>query len=1427
MKNIFRITLAVLLIMLFAAPGFADYYRGTGKKSSGPVIKSTAAGCLPGAGFKYLEVNNVRTRINTGGDMWWDFEVSQYEIPKGSGKTSMFSAALWIGGIDVNDQLKLAALRYRQGPDGGSAGSGNDFWPGPLTVDGTAAIDESTCAEYDKLYPINRTDIDEFVAWYENKAAYPGYQIPASIRDWPAHGDVSKKQSYYLAPFFDRGGDGDYNPDDGDYPYYDLSNELCHSSTSTKETQEGIVKGGLLADQVIKGDATLWWVFNDKGNIHTETEGTPIGLEIRAQAFGFSTNDEINNMTFYSYEIINRSTYRLTGTYFSQWVDTDLGYYLDDYVGCDVDRGLGYSYNGKPKDGGGQAWAYGDQPPAIGVDFFQGPYMDPDGFDNPSFKGDGLKGPSFHGDCSIVGLNGSSLNMTYGEEGNTQSSNVIVRSEAINGVNFGNGIADDERFGMRRFVYHNNSNSGVPDYMLDPDRAPEYYNYLKGIWRDNTKMLYGGNGHVSSGAYGPNCDFMFPGDTDVCDWGTNGLPPSGDKNWTEEIAGNQPGDRRFMQSAGPFVLEPGAVNYITVGIPWARAASGGPWASVKLLQVVDDKCQLLFDNCFAVISGPNAPDLSVRELDEGLVFYITNRKTNDAGNNFNESYTELDASIQAVSNSMGYDFDPYYRFEGYQVFQLKNSNVSVADIHDQELARLVYQCDVKNGVKQLVNHNFDQALNANVPVEEVNGADLGIQHTFSLTEDAFTGQTLVNHKQYYYLALAYGYNEYMTYSADPGSQDPGVIGMEGQKEVYLAGRKNIKVYTAIPHKNVGTISTNADFGDGVEITRLQGQGNGGNALELTDETVAEILQKSPVDSTNQFGSPNYPMAYKPKYKAGKGPIDVRVIDPLNVKNTEYILAFDSLVEYQQVVGDYTTPNYTAHWRLIDKSNNKVYYSDTTISYKNEQIFPEIGLAITIFEPLNPGPYLVGKTTGNPSADIWEIQIENNGLLSSDFTFADSSRSWLTSIPDIDGGGPFNWIRSGVVTDLLDQANNDFYPGKPYDPNSNYEKVISGTWTPYLMAASSEQDAQYGPANRNISKLSSLFSDVASVDVVFTSDKTKWTRCPVVEMCSDVTLAEGGVERFDVRAAASVNVDGKAGVVSSDPLYNSNYINETGMGWFPGYAINLETGERLNIVFGENSWLVGENGRDMIFNPTSHVTTQNEIVFGGMHYLYVFAHTTGKSIDIANIPAYDAGAKLRSSIPTTLAGGMQRAIVYSSAMYTSIPIAVPGQEWLSNDAKVSIRISKPYNRYYGASHVGSELLAGDTENNNFPMYSFSTKNIATTNDNIEKAKSELDLISVVPNPYFGYSSYETNQLDNRVKIINLPEKCTVTIYSTNGSLIRQFTKDETGTSIEWDLKNHAGIPISGGVYLIHIKADGVGEKIVKWFGTLRPVDLNSF
>ena len=86
--------------------------------------------------------------------------------------------------------------------------------------------------------------------------------------------------------------------------------------------------------------------------MHTESQAGALGFEIRAQAFAFSTNDEVNNMTFNNYRIINRSTFRLTNTYFSTWFDPDLGNYTDDIIGCDIARGLGYCYNSDTEDEG-------------------------------------------------------------------------------------------------------------------------------------------------------------------------------------------------------------------------------------------------------------------------------------------------------------------------------------------------------------------------------------------------------------------------------------------------------------------------------------------------------------------------------------------------------------------------------------------------------------------------------------------------------------------------------------------------------------------------------------------------------------------------------------------------------------------------------------------------------------------------------------------------------------------------------------------------------------------------------------------------------------------------------------------------------------------------------------------------------------------
>ena len=167
MKNILRYLVIAICCLLVTNAILAEEVHKVGVNKNTNTIKETAAGCASGSSFKYLDINNVRTLCYSYGNGWF-IENAEYEIPKGSKKTSMFSFSLWIGGIDINNNLKLAGYRYGQGASG-TAHTKNDYWPGPLTVDGTAAIDAETCATYDKLYPITRTEVQEFLAWWDDQ----------------------------------------------------------------------------------------------------------------------------------------------------------------------------------------------------------------------------------------------------------------------------------------------------------------------------------------------------------------------------------------------------------------------------------------------------------------------------------------------------------------------------------------------------------------------------------------------------------------------------------------------------------------------------------------------------------------------------------------------------------------------------------------------------------------------------------------------------------------------------------------------------------------------------------------------------------------------------------------------------------------------------------------------------------------------------------------------------------------------------------------------------------------------------------------------------------------------------------------------------------------------------------------------------------
>src|SRR5690606_3630122 len=105
----------------------------------------------------------------------------------------------------------------------------------------------------------------------------------------------------------------------------------------------------------------------------------------------------------------------------------------------------------------------------------------------------------------------------------------------------------------------------------------------------------------STGSTNIPTGIMYPGASDPLGWGLGGSPANPIAppfEWSERNPGpgaspNTPFDRRFVQSAGPFTLQPGAVNYITIGVVWARASSGGATGSFNLLLRADSKAQAL------------------------------------------------------------------------------------------------------------------------------------------------------------------------------------------------------------------------------------------------------------------------------------------------------------------------------------------------------------------------------------------------------------------------------------------------------------------------------------------------------------------------------------------------------------------------------------------------------------------------------------------------------------------------------------------------------------------------------------------------------------------------------------------------------------------------------------------------------------------
>jgi hypothetical protein len=515
------------------------------------------------------------------------------------------------------------------------------------------------------------------------------------------------------------------------------------------------------------------------------------------------------------------------------------------------------------------------------------------------------------------------------------------------------------------------------------------------------------------------------------------------------------------------------------------------------------------------------------------------------------------------------------------------------------------------------------------------------------------------------------------------------------------------------------------------VQRIEGKGNDGWSLEIEDSCFLQLANGS-----------NF--IHNPTYKGGHSPISIEMINNDNVTPGTYVFKMN-----HSDIG--------AGWWMYRIGGTDTILSDVAFGTYARQLIPQWGIAVR----LNSYQY------SNPYSSVVYTE-----PISFDVEYDDPSKKWLNFIEDVDGSHSQNWIRSGTVRSNCDFSTFPEFTDDPcrfldyigIDNEESYEDVLEGKFSPYRLVSKRTQNSIAGVDFQ--SSISSKDLDfLQSIDIVLTSNQSLWSRCPVIENQNDETRAMGGVKKQYARSGNSVDKNG---------LQDGS---GTGMSWFPGYAVNVETGERLNIAFGEDSDTPANNGTDMIWNPTSYISagSYESVVWGGKHMIYVF----GNEQDYPGMPSqngnYDEGAHAQSDFINGSASDRHR--FWRSCMWVGMPVLQHGHSLLETDARIKIRVKKPLEDF--------GFTLSDTINGTHPLYHVF---IDTLDYCAEQTWNSL-ASTVYPNP----SNVEaTIQFQNEVL-----EEMTLYVVDMNGKIVDQ----QASNCIQFKVNTSR---LEAGVYIYYLK-----------------------
>ncbi|MCK9559271.1 MAG: hypothetical protein M0R44_02360 [Candidatus Marinimicrobia bacterium] len=423
-------------------------------------------------------------------------------------------------------------------------------------------------------------------------------------------------------------------------------------------------------DPLLLGDMTIYSVWNDLTD-HGAYGSNPLNAEIHQLAWAFDRSDQIGDMIFQKWTIVNKSGKTWDDAYFAIWCDPDLGNGGDDQVGCDTTLGLGYCWNATDNDQN-----YGDDPPAVGFVFLQGPMTTSEG-DN-----------------------------VYLPDGR-----VFVNKKVINMSAFRSYNSDDSPKG-------------------DPSNAMQIYNFMQGLWKDGSVITEGDDGTDQNN---PPTKFMYSGDPES---GTGWLDSNpADRRFFMSTGPftMEPWVDSDVDGVAEFG-EPG-VQEIVAAVIVARGTSN--LNSVTELKRISGMIRSIYDMNFELSKPPRQPFVTASALPNEIILTWDERSEYNEDGSPYESVDPVAAvffgDTMIIDNTIKIVDDSTYNFYGYTVYQYSDAAGSDAvEVNSLNIGNITdaTKYSKQRFIRILTNYNSEVG-----PVGDtlINGKE----YYFGITADAY------------------------------------------------------------------------------------------------------------------------------------------------------------------------------------------------------------------------------------------------------------------------------------------------------------------------------------------------------------------------------------------------------------------------------------------------------------------------------------------------------------------------------------------------------------------------------------------------------------------------------------------------------------------------------------------------------------------